>query len=55
MAAHVVRKLSTSDKYSKALNLPREFLKLLGWRQNQNLSVELDKSKKQLIIKDAKK
>ena len=27
----------------------------LGWRQNQNLSVELDKSKKQLIIKDAKK
>ena len=55
MATRVVRKLSTSGKYSKALNLPREFLKLLGWRQNQNLSVELNKTKKQLIIKDAKK
>lgn len=55
MASRVVRKLSTSGKYSKALNLPREFLKLLGWRQNQNLSVELDKTKKRLIVKDAKK
>ena len=55
MAARVVRKLSTSGKYSKALNFPREFLKLLGWRQNQNLSVELDKTKKRLIVKDAKR
>ena len=55
MAARVVRKLSTSGKYSKALNLPREFLKLLGWRQNQNLSIELDKAKKRLIVKDAKR
>ena len=55
MATRVVRKLSFSGKYSKALNLPREFLKLLGWRQNQNLSVELDKTKKRLIVKDAKK
>lgn len=44
----VNRKLSSSGKYSKALNLPREFLKLLGWRQNQNLSVELDKPKKKI-------
>ena len=55
MNLKVVSKLSTSGKYSKALNLPREFLKLLGWRQNQNLSVELNKTKKQLIVKDAKK
>ena len=55
MAARVVRKLSTSGKYSKALNLPRQFLKLLGWRQNQNLSIELDKTKKRWIVKDAKK
>jgi antitoxin component of MazEF toxin-antitoxin module len=55
MSAKVTRKLSTSGKYSKALNLPREFLKLLGWRQNQNLSVELDKTKKSLIVKDAKR
>ena len=37
-----IRKLSTAGKYSKALNLPREFLKKLNWRQNQNLSVKLD-------------
>lgn len=55
MSTRITRKLSTSGKYSKALNLPREFLKLLGWRQNQNLSVELDKSNKRLIVKDAKK
>jgi hypothetical protein len=55
MAARVIRKLSTSGKYSKALNLPREFLKLLGWRQNQNLSVELDQKGKRLIVKDAKR
>ena len=55
MAARVTRKLSFSGKYSKALNLPREFLKLLGWRQNQNLSVELDKPNKRLVVKDAKK
>jgi hypothetical protein len=35
MFARVIRKLSFSGKYSKTLNLPREFLKLLGWRQNQ--------------------
>lgn len=50
----VIRKLSTSGKYSKALNLPREFLKKLNWRQNQNLSVEIDEKNKRLIIKDAK-
>jgi len=52
-ASHPFSYLNKS-KYSKALNLPREFLKLLGWRQNQNLSVELNKPKKQLIIQDAK-
>ena len=50
----VIRKLSTSGKYSKALNLPREFLKTLKWRQNQNLTVELDERNSRLIIKDAK-
>ena len=49
----VVRKLSASGKYSKALNLPREFLKKLNWHQNQNLSVKLDEKNKRLIIKVA--
>ena len=54
MINKVIRKLSASGKYSKFLNLPREFLKKLGWRENQNLEIELDEKKKRLIIKDAK-
>ena len=49
------RKISTSGKYSKVINLPRKFLRTLKWRQNQNLSVELDKKNQRLIIKDAKR
>lgn len=47
-----VRKISSSGKYSKFINLPREFLKKLGWRQNQNLEIGLDEKNKRLIIKD---
>lgn len=54
MITKVIRKLSASGKYSKFLNLPREFLKKLGWRQDQNLEIELDEKNKRLIIKDAK-
>jgi len=48
------RKISTSGKYSKVINLPREFLKKLRWRENQLLSLELDEKNKRIIIKDAK-
>ncbi len=48
------RKISTSGKYSKVINLPREFLKKLKWREDQNLSVELDEKNKRIILKDAK-
>jgi len=49
-----IRKLTASGKYSKFLNLPREFLKKLGWRENQNLEIELDEKNKRLVIKDSK-
>ncbi len=49
------RKLTASEKYSKFLNLPRRFLKKLGWREKQNLEIEIDEEKKKLTIKDAKK
>ena len=54
MKSQVIRKISTSGKYSKVINLPREFLKKLGWREDQNLEIELDEKNKRLIIKDAK-
>lgn len=48
------RKISTSGKYSKVINLPRKFLKKLKWREDQNLSIELDEKNKRIILKDAK-
>ena len=47
-------KITTSGKYSKAIILPRNFLRILNWREDQNLEITLDERNKQLIIKDAK-
>ena len=49
----LIRKITSSGKYSKVITIPREFLKALGWRQNQNLEFELDEKGKRIIIKDA--
>ncbi len=48
-----IRKITSSGKYSKVITIPREFLKALGWRQNQNLEFELDEKGKRVIIKDS--
>lgn len=50
----LIRKITSSGKYSKVIVIPREFLKTLGWRQNQNLDLELDEKGKRIIIKDSK-
>ena len=50
----IIRKIISSGKYSKVITIPREFLKALGWRQNQNLEFELDEKGKRIIIKDSK-
>ena len=50
----LTRKLTSSGRYSKVLVIPREFLKALGWRQNQNLDLELDEKGKKIIVKDSK-
>ena len=49
-----IRKITSSGKYSKVITIPREFLKALNWRQNQNLEFELDEKGKRIIIKDSK-
>jgi bifunctional DNA-binding transcriptional regulator/antitoxin component of YhaV-PrlF toxin-antitoxin module len=49
-----IRKITSSGKYSKVITIPREFLKALSWRQNQNLEFELDEKGKRVIIRDAK-
>ena len=50
----IIRKITSSGKYSKVITIPREFLKALNWRQNQNLEFELDEKGKKIIIRDAK-
>jgi len=50
----IIREITSSGKYSKVITIPREFLKALGWRQNQNLEFELDERGKKVIIRDAK-
>jgi len=50
----LIRKLTSTGKYSKALVIPREFLKSLHWRQDQNLALELDEKGKKIIVRDAK-
>ena len=50
----IIRKITSSGKYSKVITIPRDFLKTLSWRQNQNLEFELDEKGKRIIIKDSK-
>ena len=50
-----VHKITTSGRYSKTVILPRSFLRILNWREDQNVEITLDEKKKQLTIKDAKK
>ena len=50
----LIRKLTSTGKYSKALVIPREFLKSLRWRQDQNLELELDEKGKRIIVRDSK-
>jgi len=53
MADKVIRKLTSSGTYSRVISLLRNFLKILKWRDKQNLEIELDEKGKRLIIKDA--
>jgi len=50
----LIRKITSSGKYSKVIVIPREFLRALSWRQNQNLELELDEVGKRIIVKDSK-
>jgi hypothetical protein len=50
-----IHKITTSGRYSKAVIIPREFLRVLNWREDQNVEIQLDEENKRLIIKDAKK
>ena len=46
----IIRKITSSGKYSKVITIPREFLKALNWRQNQNLEFELDERERRKLL-----
>jgi len=54
MERKIIHKITASGKYSKSLVLPRNFLRVLNWRENQKVEIQLDEKKKQLVIRDAK-
>jgi bifunctional DNA-binding transcriptional regulator/antitoxin component of YhaV-PrlF toxin-antitoxin module len=50
----VVRKITQSGRYSKVLNLPKDFLKSLNWKEKQKVIITLDDKKGRLIVEDYK-
>lgn len=40
---------------SYMVTLPIEFIRALGWRDNQNLVVEFDERRRELIVRDWQK
>ena len=47
----ITRKIFATGKYSYALTLPKELIKLLGWQSGEILEVIPDVRKKRVVIK----
>ncbi len=48
----MLRKIYKGGKYSYVISIPKNLLKLLGWREGQY--VEINRNRKKLEIKDKK-
>ncbi len=55
MIEKFVRKLTKTGMYSYTVNVPKEVIADLKWRERQKLEVVYDAKKKELKIKDWKK
>ncbi|MFC1612542.1 AbrB/MazE/SpoVT family DNA-binding domain-containing protein [Patescibacteria group bacterium] len=51
----IVHKLNKSGRYSYSVILPKEIIKEFGWREKQNLELEINARYKTIKIKDWKK
>ena len=47
----ITRKIFQTGKYSYIISLPKELFRHLGWQRGDVVEVDLDKSRKRLIIK----
>ena len=47
----ITRKIFQTGKYSYIITVPKEIIRYLGWQRGETVEVDLDQSKKRLIVK----
>jgi len=55
MIKKFVRKLTRTGSHSYTINVPKEIVKDLKWRERQKLEIVFDDRKQQFVVKDWKK
>tara|TARA_B100000745_G_C20138149_1_gene390133 strand:- start:965 stop:1132 length:168 start_codon:yes stop_codon:yes gene_type:complete len=50
-----VRKLTKTGEYSYTINIPKDIVKKLKWRERQKLEIDFDDKKREFKVKDWKK
>ena len=51
MIQKFIRKLTKTGSHSYTINVPKEIVTDLGWRERQKLEVSYDEKKKQTLLK----
>tara|TARA_B100000745_G_scaffold64494_1_gene38052 strand:+ start:1198 stop:1365 length:168 start_codon:yes stop_codon:yes gene_type:complete len=55
MLQKFLRKLTKTGEYSYTINIPKEIIKKLKWRERQKLDIIFDDKKKEFKVRDWKK
>jgi len=55
MIKKFVRKLTKTGSHSFTINVPKEIVKNLKWRERQKLEITFDERRQQFVVKDWKK
>jgi len=50
----ITRKIFQTGKYTYIISVPKELIKFLGWQRGELVEVDLDKSKKRLLVQKYK-
>jgi len=51
MNIRIKRKLFQTGKYSYVVTMPKDLIKELGWQKGDTLEIDMNKAKKQVIVK----
>jgi len=52
MIKKFVRKLTKTGSHSFTINVPKEIVKNLKWRERQKIEITFDEGRKQFVVKD---